>query len=87
MGYCGNTGGGKLTPPKVPPVQHDGAMTAPKQILQEHSAVQEGGGEEATEFCGVGGKGNSLKGVQHLQTHPRDGPVLQIPGESTIGGG
>ena len=68
-------------------MQHDGAMAVPKRIAQSHSSVQEGGRAEATAFGDGGGKGGNLKGVQHLQAHPQDGPVFQIPGESIIDGG
>ena len=39
-----------------------------------------------TEFCGGGGNGGDLKGVQRLWVHPRDGPVIKLPGDSDIGG-
>ena len=70
----------------MPSVQHAGAMAVPKQIGQVHSVVQEGGGSEATAFGSGGGKGGDHKGVQRLWAHPRDGPTLQVSGESDIGG-
>ena len=70
-----------------PPVQHDGAVAVPKRISQVHITVQEGGRAEAMAFGGTGGKGGKLKGIQHLRAHPQDGPIFQIPGDSTIGGG
>ena len=30
-------------------------------------------------------KGRYLKGIQRLRAPPKDGPVLQIPGQITIG--
>ena len=68
------------------PVKHDGAVAVLKRITQEHRAVQEGSRAETTVFGGGRGKGDDLKGVKHLQAHPQDGPVLQIHGESNIGG-
>ena len=44
-GHHVNTVGGKPLPPTVPPVQHSGAVAVLEQIAQEHSIVQEGGGE------------------------------------------
>ena len=52
-----------------------------------HSAVQEEGGEEATALGRGGLKGGHLKGFQHLWDPPWYGDLLQIPGESDIGGG
>ena len=40
-----------------------------------------------TAFGGEGGKGGDLKDVQLLWAPPRDGFILQIPGESAIGSG
>ena len=68
-------------------LQHAGAVAVLKQIAQEHIAVQVGGRAETAEFGGGGGKGGKLKGIQRLRAHPGDGPILQIPGESTIGSG
>ena len=51
-----------------------------------HRAIQERGGAEATAFSGRGGKSGNIEGVQRLWVHPRNGPIFQIPGESTIGG-
>ena len=36
---------------------------------------------------GIGSKGGYLKRVYRLQDPPRDGEILQVPGESAIGGG
>ena len=44
-GHHVNTVGGKPLPPTVPPVQHSGDVAVLEQIAQEHSIVQEGGGE------------------------------------------
>ena len=68
-------------------VRHAGAVAVPKRIAQVHSSVQEGGEEESTAFGGGGGKGGDLKVVQRLWEHPLDGPVLQLLGDSIIGGG
>ena len=86
-GHSVNTGGGQPPLPTVPYVHHYGAVVVPKRIAQVHSAVQEGGGAEATAFGDGGGKGGDLKGIWCLWAHPRDGPILQVPRESDIGGG
>ena len=39
------------------------------------------------EFGGGGGNGGDIKGVQRLWANPQGGPLLQVPGESDIGGG
>ena len=65
---------------------HTGTVEVLKLIAQDHSAVQEGGRSEATKFDVRGVKGGDLEGVQRLQAHPQDGPVLQIYGEINIGG-
>ena len=64
----------------VPYVRHYGAVIVPDRIVPSHSAVQEEGGEETTEFVGGGGEGGNLKGVQHLWAPPLDGDLLKIPG-------
>ena len=50
-------------------------------------SVQEEGGSKTTVFGGRGDKGNNLKGVQRLRACLQNFPVLQIPGDSTIGDG
>ena len=62
-------------------------MAVLKMVTQEHSTVQEGGGSEMMAFGGGGSKVDNLKISQRLQAHPRDGLVLKIPRESTMGGG
>ena len=86
-GNRGNTGGGYPPPPKVPPMQHAGAVAVFECITKEHSTIQEGGGSETMEFGSGGGKEGGLKGVYCLQVLPQDGPVLQINGVSNIDGG
>ena len=86
-GHHVNTGGGQPTPPTVPSMRHACDVEVPKRIAQAHSAVQDGVREEATVLVGRGGKGDDLKVVQHLWEHPHNGKVLQLPGESDIGGG
>ena len=78
---------GNLTPPTVPYVQHTGAVVLPKRTAQAHITVQEGGRAEEMAFVDGGGKGGNLKGVQRLWAHPQDGPIIQLLGESVIGGG
>ena len=78
-GQCGITVGGQPPPHTVTPVRHAGDMEFLERIVQEHSALQDGGEAEMTAFGGGGGKVSDLKGVQRLQALPRDGPVLQIP--------
>ena len=85
--HRGNTGGGRPPPPTVPPVQHYGAVAFLERTTQDHREVQEGGRAKTMAFGGGGSKGGDLKGLQHIQAPPWDGPVLQIPGESNIGGG
>ena len=82
-----HTGGGKPLPPTVTSVWNSGAVAVPKKIALAHIAVQERGGEEATEFGGAGGKVGNLEVAQRLWTHPRDSHVFQVPRESDIGGG
>ena len=51
-----------------------------------HRAVQEGGRAKATAFGGGSIKGGNLKVIQCLWPHPRDGPILQLPGETDTDG-
>ena len=59
----GNTGGEQHTSTTVPPEQHAGSVVFLELVVQDHSAVQEGGGVETTEFGGGLGKVSDLKGV------------------------
>ena len=61
-------------------------MEVPELAAPAHSAVQEGGGAEATDTGRVGVKGGHLKGVQRLWKSPCDGDLLQIPGKSDFRG-
>ena len=79
-------GGVKPSPPTVHSVQHAGAVAVPERATMEHSVVKEGGGAEAMALGRIGGKCGYLKGVQRLWKPPWDGDLLQIPGNSDIGG-
>ena len=68
-------------------MQYADVMEVPEQAAPAHIEVQERIGEEATAPASGGGKGGHLKDVQHLWTPPRDGDLLQIPGESDLGSG
>ena len=48
--------------------------------------MQEGVEAEKTAFGDGGGNGGGIKGIYLLRVSPRDGSVLQIPGESAISG-
>ena len=85
-GHHGGNGGGEPHPSTVTSVQHAGAVAVPEQAAPAHIKVQEGGGEELTALDSGGGKGGHIKGVQRLWTPPSDGNLLQIPGESDLGG-
>ena len=67
---CGDTGRGKPSPPTVPYVRHYGSVEVPERVVPAYRAVQEGGGAEATAFCGGGGKGSNIKGFQRIWAPP-----------------
>ena len=50
----------------VPYVKHDGSVAVSEQDALAHSAVQEGGGVEATALSSEGVKEGYLKGVHNL---------------------
>ena len=69
-GNHGDNGGGQPPLPTVTSVRHSCAMAVPERAAPAHSAVQEGGGAEATALGGEGGKGSNFKGIQRLWTTP-----------------
>ena len=86
-GHRGDTGRVQPPPPTVLSVRHAGAVVFPERATLEHSTVQEGVGAEATALGRELEKGGQLNIFQCLWTPPWDDDLLQIPGESDIGGG
>ena len=67
QGRRDHLGGGKPPSSKMPTMQHSGPVVITKWTPQEHSDVQEWGGEEEAETGGGGGKrkhGDGLRGIR-----------------------
>ena len=84
-GHCGNTGGGKPTPPTVLSMCHYGAVEVPEWDAPVHIAVQKGSREEVTALGGGGGEGGHLQGIQRLWAPPVDDELPPIPMTGDIG--
>ena len=67
-------GGGKPPSSKMPTMLHAGPVAVTKWTPQEHSDVQEWGGEEEAETGGGGGKRNHGDGLRGLRGKIIDGP-------------
>ena len=67
-------GRGKPPSSKMPTMRHAGPVKVTKWTSQEHSDVQEWGGEEKAETGGGGGKRKHVDGLRGLRGTATDGP-------------
>ena len=84
--HRGDSGGGKLTPPTVRPIQYAGTQAEPEWTAPGHGTVCKGEGAEEKMACGGGGKGEFGAGLIGIRETYKECFGISIPGE-VIGGG
>ena len=66
LGNHGNFGGGKPTPPTVPPMWHAGPLASAERKSPCHCTVRQGGGAEERVLSGGGSEGELGEGLSGL---------------------